>query len=97
MGIDVTGRIESFAELSAKLEANKFGILDSEGDWSYLECMEAGGFAFSNGVPGYPEPLLPHFPEQTHESPATIQSKKVWMDTGKVEILPVIKVLAYDD
>ena len=97
MGIDVTGRIESFAELSSELDVDKFGILDDQGDWSYLERMENGGFAFSNGVPGHPEPLPPHFPEQTHESPATIQSKIVWDATGEVEILRVIKVLAYDD
>ena len=94
MSIDVTNRSETFAQLAAQLKVEKFGILDDEGDWGYIERTENGGFAFSNGIAGWAEPDLPYFPEQTQESPKTVKSLTIYED-GRVREASVIKVLAY--
>ncbi|MEG4286280.1 hypothetical protein QUB68_24430 [Microcoleus sp. A006_D1] len=93
--IDVTGRKETFAELAQLLNVEKFGILDSDREWSYLGLTEQGGFAWSNGIAGWAEPVLPHFPEQTNESPQSVVSKTVWED-GIVQYANIVKVFAYD-
>ena len=95
MTTDVTNRKETFAQLAAQLKVEKFGILDSEGDWSYIEATKNGGFAFSNGIAGWAEPFPPHFLEQTEESPSTVKSMTIYED-GRIEYASVIKVLAYD-
>lgn len=95
MSIDVTNREETFAQLAVQLKVEKFGILDSEGDWSYIESTKNGGFAFSNGIAGWAEPVLPNFPEQTEETPRTVKSLTIYED-GKIKYASVIKVLAYD-
>ena len=96
MAIDVTNRKETFAQLAVQFKVEKFGILDSEGDWSYIASTKNGGFAFSNGIAGWAEPDLPYFPEQTEETPATVKSLTIHED-GKVQYANVIKVLAYDN
>ena len=96
MAIDVTGSKKSFCQLSDELGVNKFGILDADGEWSYIEKMENGGFAWSSASPGYANPILPYFPEQTWVSPRDVESKTVYSN-GRIELSKVIKVLAYDD
>ena len=93
--MDVTNRQETFAQLAAQLKVEKFGILDSEGDWSYIEATKNGGFAFSNGIAGWAEPVPPHFPEQSEKSPATVKSLTIYED-GRIEYASVIKVFAYN-
>ena len=95
--IDVTNSTKTFGQLSQELSVNKFGYVDTVGDWGYLHAMEdaPNRFAHQGANSLYGEPS-PHFPEMTDVSPATIKSKAVH-ENGEVELFDVVKVFAYDD
>lgn len=91
---DVTGSQKTFGELSVLLDVSKFGILDAEEDWSYLE-KDGDIFGWSNGQVGVG--VNEDFPDQANVKVCDVKSKTIVCKTGEVKFSEVILVLAYKE
>ena len=76
------------------LNVSKFGILDADKDWGYLE-RDGNIVGWSNGQVGVN--VDEDFPDQSNVKACDVKSKTIVCRTGEVKFSKVILVLAYKE